>query len=216
MSSLAEPVSRLIDAFAQLPGIGPKTASRLTYFLLRSDESIALNLAHALEELKSGTLFCQVCHNIADRDPCPICDDAQRDHGIICVVEEPLDVQAVERTREYAGVYHVLHGAISPMEGVGPDDLKIGELLRRIQIGGAPGGEAQSGEHAALHAPVQELLLATNPNLEGEATAMYIARLIKPLGIRVTRLARGLPVGGDLEYADEITLGRALEGRSEM
>jgi recombination protein RecR len=221
MSSLAEPITRLIDAFAQLPGIGPKTASRLTYFLLRSDESIALNLAHALEVLKSGTLFCQVCFNIADRDPCPICDDAQRDHSIICVVEEPLDVQAIERTREYKGVYHVLHGAISPMEGVGPDDLKIGELLRRIQAGSARDGEAQhsetqSGEEATAYEPVQELLLATNPNLEGEATAMYIARLVKPLGIRVTRLARGLPMGGDLEYADEITLGRALEGRSEM
>ena len=216
MSSLAEPVSRLIDAFAQLPGIGPKTASRLTYFLLRSDESIALNLAHALEALKSGTLFCQVCHNIADRDPCPICNDVQRDHGIICVVEEPLDVQAIERTHEFKGVYHVLHGAISPMEGVGPDDLKIGELLRRIQAGSAAGEATEPADKSTLYAPVQELLLATNPNLEGEATAMYIARLVKPLGIRVTRLARGLPMGGDLEYADEITLGRALEGRSEM
>lgn len=215
MSSLAEPITRLIDAFAQLPGIGPKTASRLTYFLLRSDESIALNLAHALEELKSGTLFCHVCHNIADRDPCPICDDPQRDHSIICVVEEPLDVQAIERTHEYKGVYHVLHGKISPMEGVGPDDLKINELLQRIQRGAAS-SEDRSEEEAALYAPIKELLLATNPNLEGEATAMYIARLVKPLGIRVTRLARGLPVGGDLEYADEITLGRALEGRSEM
>lgn len=216
MSSLAEPVSRLIDAFAQLPGIGPKTASRLTYFLLRSDESIALNLAHALEALKSGTLFCQVCYNIADRDPCPICDDTRRDHGIICVVEEPLDVQAIERTREYTGVYHVLHGAISPMEGVGPDDLKIGELLRRIQMSAPAGADPQAGDGSGLYAPVKELLLATNPNLEGEATAMYIARLVKPLGIRVTRLARGLPVGGDLEYADEVTLGRALEGRSDM
>ena len=154
-------------------GIGPKTASRLTYYLLRSDESIALNLASALQELKAGTLFCSVCHNIADRDPCPICDDPQRDHSLICVVEEPLDVQAIERTHEYRGLYHVLHGKISPMEGVGPDDLRIGELLGRIQAG------------AAGHAPVQELLLATNPNLEGEATAMYISRLIKPMGVRV-------------------------------
>ena len=211
MSSLAEPITQLIDAFAQLPGIGPKTASRLTYFLLRTDESVALNLASALEQLKSGTLFCSVCHNIADRDPCPICDDPQRDHSIICVVEEPLDVQAIERTHEYRGVYHVLHGKISPMEGVGPDDLKIGELLRRLNTG----GDSASVE-SADNSPVKELLLATNPNLEGEATAMYIARLVKPLGVRVTRLARGLPVGGDLEYADEITLGRALEGRSEM
>lgn len=212
MQPLAEPVSNLIEAFSQLPGIGPKTASRLTYYLLRNDEAIALRLAHALEALKSGTLFCSVCHNIADRDPCPICDNPQRDHAIICVVEEPLDVQAIERTREYHGTYHVLHGAISPVDGVGPEELKIAELLQRIQQG------EREGETALVTptTPVEEILLATNPNLEGEATAMYIARLVKPLGIRVTRLARGLPVGGDLEYADEITLGRALSGRSEM
>jgi len=201
MQQLAQPVTNLIEAFGRLPGIGPKTASRLAYFLLRADESIGLNLAQALTELKANTLFCSVCFNIADRDPCAVCDDLQRDHGLICVVEEPLDVQAIERTREFHGAYHVLHGAISPVAGVGPDDLKISELLRRIQ---------------GATVPVRELLLATNPNLEGEATAMYIARLIKPLGIRVTRLARGLPVGGDLEYADEVTLGRALAGRSEM
>lgn len=202
MQPLAEPVTKLIDAFGQLPGIGPKTASRLTYFLLRSDESIAMNLAQALQELKANTLFCSVCHNIADRNPCAICDNPQRDHSMICIVEEPLDVQAIERTREYTGVYHVLHGKISPVEGIGPDDLKIGELLKRVQN--------------ADQVPVREVLLATNPNLEGEATAMYIARLLKPLGLRVTRLARGLPMGGDLEYADEVTLGRALSGRSEM
>lgn len=203
MQPLAEPVSKLIEAFSQLPGIGPKTASRLTYFLLRADDSVSLNLANALLALKAGTLFCSICQNIADRDPCPICDNTQRDHSIICVVEEPLDVQAVERTREYHGTYHVLHGAISPVQGVGPDDLKIHELLQRLhQRDGVT--------------PVKELLLATNPNLEGEATAMYVARLVKPLGVRVTRLARGLPVGGDLEYADEVTLGRALSGRSEM
>jgi recombination protein RecR len=201
MQPLAQPVSNLIEAFSRLPGIGPKSASRLAYFLLRSDESVALSLATALTELKANTLFCSICHNIADRDPCAICDEAQRDQTLICVVEEPLDVQAIERTREYQGVYHVLHGSISPVAGVGPDDLKIGELLQRIQ-------QAEQ--------PVREILLATNPNLEGEATAMYISRLIKPLGIRVTRLARGLPVGGDLEYADEVTLGRALAGRSEM
>ena len=203
MHPLAEPVTKLVEAFGQLPGIGPKTASRLTYFLLRADTSVALNLARALEELKANTLFCSICHNIADRDPCAICADAQRDHTIICAVEEPLDVQAIERTREYQGVYHVLHGVISPMAGVGPDDLKIAELLRRIQSSQAT-------------TPVREILLATNPNLEGEATAMYTARLLKPLGLRITRLARGLPVGGDLEYADEVTLGRALSGRSEM
>ncbi len=201
MQPLAEPVSKLIDAFTQLPGIGPKTATRLTYYLLRNDEAVALRLARALEELKQRTLFCSVCFNIADQDPCPICAATQRDSGLICVVEEPLDVQAIERTREFTGLYHVLHGAISPVEGIGPENLKIGELLQRIR---------------RSEPPVRELLLATNPTLEGEATAMYIARLTKPLGLRVTRLARGLPMGGDLEYADEVTLGRALTGRSEM
>ena len=214
MQPLAEPVSQLIEAFSQLPGIGPKTASRLAYFLLRSDDAIALNLARALEEMKANTVFCSVCHNIADQNPCAICTSAQRDQGLICVVEEPLDVQAIERTREYQGAYHVLHGAISPVDGVGPEDLKIAELLQRIQQ--SEGGGAVNVTGDAMSTPVREILLATNPNLEGEATAMYIARLLKPLGIRVTRLARGLPVGGDLEYADEVTLGRALAGRSEM
>ncbi len=213
MQPLAQPVTDLIDAFAQLPGIGPKSASRLAYFLLRSDDAISLKLATALQELKINTLFCSTCHNIADRDPCAICDSPQRDHRIICIVEEPLDVQAIERTREFEGTYHVLHGAISPVDGVGPEDLKVAELLDRIQR-----GESNAGDNgdAAGSVPVQEILLATNPSLEGDATAMYISRLVKPLGIRVTRLARGLPVGGDLEYADEVTLGRALVGRSEM
>ena len=206
MKPLAQPVSNLIDAFSRLPGIGPKTASRLVYFLLRSDERIALDLATALEELKAKTLFCSICHNIADRDPCNVCDDPARRGEIICVVEEPLDVQAIERTGEYKGLYHVLHGAISPVEGIGPEDLKIKELLGRMQ-------QSQNGDEAL---PVAELIVATNPNLEGEATAMYIARLFKPLGVRVTRLARGLPTGGDLEYADETTLSNALSGRSEM
>lgn len=203
MQLLAEPVSKLIDAFGALPGIGPKTASRLAYYLLRADASVSINLANALQEMKANTLFCSVCFNIADRDPCPVCAADQRDQTTICVVEEPLDVQAIERTGEFKGVYHVLHGAISPVEGIGPDDLKIGELLRRIQ-------KADSLN------PIKEILIATNPKLEGEATAMYINRLVKPLGIRVTRIARGLPVGGDLEYADEVTLGRALSGRSDM
>lgn len=213
-SSLAEPVSKLIDAFSKLPGIGPKTASRLVYFLLRSDESIALTLAEALQELKANTLFCNICHNIADRNPCAICANSQRDHSVICVVQEPLDVQAIERTRAFHGVYHVLHGAISPMEGKGPDDLKIPQLIKRLQQGNpAPDSTPESNEAPIA---VKEILLATNPNLEGDATAMYIARLAKPLGVRVTRLAHGLPVGGDLEYADDITLGRALAGRSEL
>lgn len=206
MQPLAQPVSALIDALGRLPGIGPKTASRLAYFLLRSDEEIALNLATALQELKAKTLFCGLCHNIADTDPCNICASEQRLRSLICVVEEPLDVQAVERTGEFRGLYHVLHGAISPVEGIGPDDLKIRELLRRIEA-------SQSEDGGPV---VEELLVATNPNLEGEATAMYIARLFKPLGVRVTRLARGLPTGGDLEYADEVTLGNALTGRMEM
>jgi recombination protein RecR len=201
MQPLAEPVSQLIDALSALPGIGPKTASRLAYYLLRADPSVALNLSSALADLRARTLFCSRCFNIADRDPCAICSSSERDNSVICVVEEPLDVQAVERTREYNGLYHVLHGAISPVEGIGPDNLRIAELVQRIQ---------QSA------VPVTEVVLATNPNLEGEATAMYVARLVSPLGIRVTRLARGLPMGGDLEYADEVTLGRALQGRSEM
>ena len=212
MQPLAQPVTDLIDAFAQLPGIGPKSASRLAYFLLRSDDAISLKLATALNELKINTLFCSTCHNIADRDPCAICDNPQRDHSVICVVEEPLDVQAIERTREFEGAYHVLHGAISPVDGVGPEDLKVAELLDRIQRSESNPDQSV----AAGSVPIAEILLATNPSLEGDATAMYISRLVKPLGIRVTRLARGLPVGGDLEYADEVTLGRALAGRSEM
>ena len=208
MAPLAQPVSNLIDAFSRLPGIGPKSASRLAYFLLRSDEEIALSLASALQELKAETLFCGLCYNIADKDPCTICDNDQRDKSIICVVEEPLDVQAIERTGSFQGLYHVLHGAISPVEGIGPDDLKLRELLNRLQPG-HPGAQTDDIE-------TRELLVATNPNLEGEATAMYIARLIKPLGVRVTRLARGLPTGGDLEYADEMTLSNALAGRLEM
>ena len=211
MRPLAEPVSSLIDAFSRLPGIGPKSASRLTYFLLRSDGQIALDLAKALEELKAKTFFCSTCHNIADSDPCAICTDSQRNQKVICVVEEPLDVQAIERTREFKGLYHVLHGSISPVEGIGPEDLKIRELLQRIQDRRTTPG---AGEEAPV--PIEEVLVATNPNLEGQATAMYLAQLIKPLGIRVTRLAQGLPTGGDLEYADEVTLSNALSGRREM
>ena len=174
-------------------------AFRLTFYLIRRPAEQAEALADALRDLKQKTLFCSICFNITETDPCVICQDEGRDRSIICVVEEPLDVLAIERTGEYRGLYHVLHGAISPVEGIGPDELRINELLTRLK--------AQ---------PVREVLLATNPNLEGEATAMYLARLIQPLGVRVTRLARGLPVGGDLEYADSVTLGRALQGRREM
>ena len=194
-----EPVTRLIEAFSQLPGIGPKTASRLTFYLLRRPAEQALALAEALEELKQKVVFCTSCFNITEASPCAVCSDEGRDRTTICVVEEPLDVLAIDRTGEYRGLYHVLHGALSPVEGIGPDELRINELVARVRTGA-----------------VQEVLLATNPNLEGEATAMYIARLLQPLQVRVTRLARGLPVGGDLEYADAITLSRALQGRQEM
>jgi recombination protein RecR len=194
-----EPVTRLIEALAQLPGIGPKSASRLTFYLLRRPAEQADSLADAVRDLKQKIVFCSVCYNITEASPCTVCSDESRDRSIVCVVEEPLDVVAIDRTGEYRGLYHVLHGAISPVDGIGPDELRIDELLARIRAN-----------------PVQEVLLATNPNLEGEATAMYLARLLQPLGIRVTRLARGLPVGGDLEYADAVTLGRALEGRREM
>jgi recombination protein RecR len=203
MSTLATPkaVQRLIDEFSRLPGIGPKSASRLTYFLLRGDGQQPRDLAAALVELKERTRFCSVCYNITDAasDPCPVCADPARQTGVICVVEEPLDVLAIERTREFKGRYHVLNGVISPVEGIGPEDLKIRELLTRLKI-----------------EPVKEVILATNISLEGEATAMYLQKQVGALGIRVTRLARGLPVGGDLEYADETTLARALQGRSEM
>jgi len=194
-----EPVTRLIEAFAQLPGIGPKTASRLTFYLLRRPLEQTQALAEALVDLKQRIVFCRQCFNITEENPCAICSDERRDRSVLCVVEEALDVLAIERTGEYRGLYHVLHGAISPVEGIGPDELRINELMARLK-----------------QEPVREVLLATNPNLEGEATAMYLARLLQPLGVRVTRLARGLPVGGDLEYADAVTLSRALEGRQEM
>lgn len=196
---MAKPVARLIDEFSRLPGIGPKTASRLTFYLLRAPREQVESLAEALRDLRGRIVYCQECFNIAEANPCAICAAEDRDHSLICVVEEPLDVLAIERTGAYQGVYHVLHGAISPVDGIGPGDLRIDELLERLR-----------GE------PVSEVILATNPNLEGEATAMYLERLIKPLGVRVTRLAHGLPVGGDLEYADEVTLSRALEGRREL
>jgi recombination protein RecR len=198
--SAALPVSRLIEAFNKLPGIGPKSAQRLTYYLLRAPQEEAQTLAQAILEMKEKIILCSICQNITDADPCAICDDDQRDHSKICVVEEPLDILALERTGSYKGLYHVLHGVISPMDGIGPDELKMRELLARLKSPEA----------------VQEVIMATNPNLEGEATAMYLTRLIAPLGIRVTRLARGLPVGADLEYADDVTLTRALEGRQEV
>jgi recombination protein RecR len=197
--STAAPVARLIEEFHKLPGIGPKSAQRLTYYLLRTSGDDVLALAQAIAELRERTALCSTCQNITEHDPCPICADPQRDRSLICVVEEPLDILALERTRSYRGLYHVLHGVISPVDGVGPEDLKIEDLLERLRNGS-----------------VREVIMATNPNLEGEATAMYVGRLVTPLGVKVTRLARGLPMGADLEYADDVTLARALENRQEV
>jgi recombination protein RecR len=198
---LPDPIQNLVLALERLPGIGPKTASRLAFFLLRAPEEVSAQLAEALADFKNKLAFCQECFNItsAGRERCEICDSGQRDRAVICVVEEPLDVVALERIGSYKGKYHVLQGVLSPIEGIGPDDLKIRALLDRIQRGG-----------------VQEVILATNPSMEGEATAQYLHPRLQALGVRVTRLARGLPVGGDLEYADQNTLLRALSGRQEM
>jgi len=190
------PVQDLIEELGRLPGVGPKGAQRIAFHLLAADTADVSRLAAVLLEVKDKVRFCRICFNVSEADECRICRDDRRDAAVICVVEEPKDVVAIERTREFRGRYHVLGGAISPIEGVGPDDLKVKELMTRLADGA-----------------VTELILATDPNLEGEATATYLARLVKPMGLRVTRLASGLPVGGDLEYADEVTLGRAFEGR---
>ncbi len=199
--SLPEPIQNLINNFSRLPGIGPKTASRLTFYLLRAPEDLARNLGESLLELKSGTTFCRTCFNITatGRDECEICTSKEREGTLVCVVEEPLDVLALERTGGFLGRYHVLHGALSPIEGIGPEDLKIRELIERVKVGG-----------------IKEIILATNPSMEGDYTAAYITQQLEPLDVRLTRLARGLPVGGDLEYADQSTLLRALDGRQEM
>lgn len=193
------PLANLIEHFRALPGIGQKTAVRLAYHVLDMDAAAAKSLAGAILEAKEKIGYCNTCFNLSDRNPCAICDDEKRDHSVICVVEQPQDVAAMERMHEYKGVYHVLHGALSPLEGVGPDDLRIKELLTRL-----------------YDTNVKEIIMATNPNVEGEATAMYIAKLLKPSGIKVTRIAHGLPIGGDLEYADEITLAKAMENRREI
>ncbi|WP_281883810.1 recombination mediator RecR [Paenibacillus sp. YYML68] len=194
-----EPLAKLIDSFSRLPGIGPKTAGRLAFHVLRMKEDDVVDFAKALVNVKRNLNYCSICCNITDTDPCRICQDKSRDVSTICVIQEPKDLVAMERTKEYNGYYHVLHGAISPMEGIGPDEIRIADLLKRL-----------SDER------VQELILATNPNIEGEATAMYLSRLVRPFGLKVTRIAHGLPVGGDLEYADEVTLTKALEGRREL
>ena len=200
MASVYEgPVQALIDELGRLPGIGPKSAQRIAFYLLKSAAEDANRLANAITEAKSRVTFCRQCFNFATGELCTYCADERRASNVLCVVEEPRDIVAVERTHEFSGRYHVLQGAIAPIEGIGPEQLRIKELVRRV------GNEN-----------ITEVILATNPNIEGEATAMYLARLLKPLGLRVTRLASGLPVGGDLEYADEVTLGRALEGRREV
>ena len=200
-SAVIEPVARLIESFSRLPGIGPKTAQRLTYHLLRAPDAEARALARALVAVRDEVVFCERCFNISDAPVCPICRDPGRDEGRLCVVEEPLDVLAIDRTGEYRGRYHVLHGAISPIDGIGPERLRIRELLTRVDEAAAEGHR------------VEEVILATNPTLEGEATAMYLNERLEGHVDSVTRIARGLPVGGDLEYADDVTLIRALQGR---
>jgi recombination protein RecR len=196
--SLPEPLTRLIEELQRLPGIGPKGAQRLAFHMLKAPREHADRLAAAIRELKERVTYCSVCNNITDTDPCAFCSSSERDKHVICVVEEPQNVSGIEKTRDFKGVYHVLMGALSPLQGIGPDDLKIRGLLSRIDSG------------------VTEVILATNPNVEGEATALYLARLLKPLGVRVTRIAMGVPVGSDLEYADEVTMHKALEGRREV
>ena len=199
MPTYAEPIERLINELAKLPGIGRKTAARLAYFILRIPRGDAQNLARAIIDVKERIQLCSVCFNLTDRDPCRICNDSRRDNEVICVVEEPNDLMAIEGTGDFTGKYHVLHGALSPLEGIGPQDIKTKELLERLETG-----------------KVREVIMATNPNVEGGATALYLTELIKPLGVKVTRIAYGIPMGGDIEYADGATLVKALEGRREI
>ena len=199
MNRYSKPLTKLIAQLSKLPGIGGKTAQRLAFYILSLSEEEAFEIADAIKEAKTTMKYCSVCGNLTDVDPCPICNDNNRDHGVICVVESPKDVHAMERIKEYNGLYHVLNGAISPIDGIGPDDINLRSLIVRLQS-----------------EDVKEVILATNPTIEGEATAMYIAKLVKPAGIKVSRIAHGLPVGGDLEYADEVTLQKAMEGRREL
>ncbi len=194
-----EPITRLIEELQRLPGIGRKSAQRLAFHILRTPREDAERLCDAVRDVKDRVTYCSVCNNITDTDPCAYCRDEARDHSLICVVEEPQNVMAIEKTRDFKGKYHVLGGAISPLQGIGPDELKVKGLLTRVDAGG-----------------VSEVILATNPNVEGEATAIYLAKLLKPLGVRVTRIAMGVPVGSDLEYADEVTVHKAMEGRREV
>lgn len=199
MRNYSKPLNNLINQLSKLPGIGGKTAQRLAFFILSMDEKDAVAIADAIIEGKRAMKYCSVCGNLTDKDPCGICTDRERDQKLVCVVESPKDVAAMERIREYKGLYHVLHGVISPMEGIGPEDINLKSLITRLR-----------------ESDIEEVILATNPNIEGEATAMYIARLIKPSGIKATRIAHGIPVGGDLEYTDEVTLSKAIEGRRTL
>ncbi len=199
MQEFTAPIASLIEAFSKLPGIGRKTAQRLAFYVISMEEKDVNQLARAIVEAKKSIRYCEVCCNFTDQEQCSVCRDQRRDHSTICVVEDPRDVVALEKTREYHGLYHVLHGAISPLEGVGPEDIKIKELLTRV-----------------AEEPVEEVILATNPTIEGEATAMYLARVFKPAGIKVSRIGYGIPVGGDLEYVDEVTLLKAMEGRKTL
>lgn len=199
MTYQIQSLQKLVEALHRLPGIGPKTAERLAYYILKTNKEEVIDLSEAIKLAKESIRYCSICNNVTDTDPCAICQNPERDHTQICVVEEPFDVMAVEKTRGLKGVYHVLLGALSPIEGIGPEDLKIKELLVRIEKD-----------------KVQEVIVATNPNVEGEATALYLSRLIKPLGVKVARIAYGLPIGSSLEYADEMTLSKALEGRKEL
>ncbi len=199
MNYYAQPLAKLIGQLTKLPGIGSKTAQRLAFYILKMDNEEVEDLVNSIADVQENLIYCSVCHNLTEKDPCPICEDPKRDRSIICVVEKIEDIVAMEKTGEYKGLYHVLHGSISPMDGVGPDDIKIKDLLERVKKD-----------------EVEEIILASDPNVEGEATAMYISKLLKPFEIKVTRIAHGLPVGGDLEYADEVTLSKALEGRQEI
>ncbi len=199
MRYFAQPITNLINKLTRLPGIGPKTAQRLAFFIMGGSMDEARELAIAIVDAKKKIRHCSVCCNLTDIDPCQICRSQDRDSGLLCVVEHPRDIVAMEKTREFRGYYHVLHGSISPIDGIGPEDLKIKELLARLEKG-----------------DTKEIIVATDPNVEGEATALYLARVIKPLGIKITRIAHGLPIGGDLEYADVVTLGKALQGRTEL
>jgi recombination protein RecR len=194
-----EPIAKLIDSFMKLPGIGPKTAARLAFYVIDMEEDDVLEFGRALVNAKRQLIYCSECLNITDRDPCFICNDSTRDRSTICVVQEPRDVIAMEKMKDYRGLYHVLHGVISPVDGIGPEDIKVAELIKRLE-----------------NEEIQEVIIATNPTIEGEATAMYLSRLIKPAGVKTTRIAHGLPMGGDLEYADEVTLSKAMEGRREL